>query len=174
MKKVFALVALFALTASMALAQKTGYVDSGKIMDAIPEYKAAQDEIENVSQKWQQDLEAKYKAIEKMYADYQAQEVLMPDDLKQEKQEEIFQAEREAKEYREQKFGYNGELFTLQESKVKPIQDKVFRAVEAVAQRKRFNFIFDKSGETTWMYTDATYDLTDEVMSELGVGDEGR
>ncbi|MEL6589769.1 MAG: OmpH family outer membrane protein, partial [Bacteroidota bacterium] len=98
-----------------------------------------------------------------------AEEVLLPEAVRQERQEEIFQAEREAKEYREEKFGYGGELFRLQESKVQPIQDKVFKAVETVAQRKRFDFIFDKAGEVTWLYTNATYDLTSDVMEELGI-----
>jgi outer membrane protein len=137
-------------------------------MDQIPEYQAAQDEIERISQKWQQDLEQKYQAIEQMYTDYQAQEVLLPEDVRKQKQEAIFQAEREAKEYREQKFGYSGELFTLQESKVKPIQDKVFRAVEKVSQQRRYDLVFDKAGEVTWVYTNATYDLSADVLSELG------
>lgn len=168
MKKVLSLVLILIAATSMSLAQKVAYVDSEFIMSKIPEYKSAQDEIERVSQKWQQELETKYQEIERMYADYQAQEVLLPEDVKQEKQDEIFQAEREAKEYREKKFGYSGELFTLQESKVKPIQDKVFRAVENIAKQKRFDLVFDKAGEVTWLYTNSTYDLSNDVLAELG------
>ena len=72
------------------------------------------------------------------------------------------------REYREKKFGYNGELFTLQESKVKPIQDKVFRAVENVSKQRRFDLVFDKAGEVTWLYTNAIYDLSNDVLEELG------
>ena len=143
------------LFTGVAMAQKTGYVDSNYIMEQIPEYKTAQDEIERVSERWQQELEERYKVIEQMYNDYTAEEVLLPEEVRQERQEEIFQAEREAKEFREQKFGYDGELFRLQESKVKPIQEKVFRAVETVAVRKRFDMVFDKAGEVTWLYTNA-------------------
>jgi outer membrane protein len=162
---------LIATLALGAQAQKIGYVDSNVIMDKLPEYKAAQDEIERISQRWQQELEGKYKAIEQMYSDYQAQEVLLPEDVKRQRQEDIFQAEREAKEFREKKFGYNGELFTLQDSKVKPIQDRVMRAVETVAKRKRVDLVFDKAGEVTWMYTNSLYDLSNDVMAELGLID---
>lgn len=168
MKKLLAFTFVLLAGISVSLAQKVAYIDSEYIMDQIPEYQAAQDEIERISQKWQQDLEQKYQAIEQMYTDYQAQEVLLPEDVRQQKQEAIFQAEREAKEYREQKFGFSGELFTLQESKVKPIQDKVFRAVEKVSQQRRYDLVFDKAGEVTWVYTNATYDLSADVLSEMG------
>ena len=168
MKKMTSLLAVMVFAVA-AFGQKIAYVNSAEIMDLIPEYGQVQDEIERVSEKWQQELEDKYKTIEKMYNDYTAEEVLLPEEIRRERQEEIFEAERQAKEYREQKFGYDGELFTLQESKVKPIQDKVFKAVETVAQRKRFDLVFDKAGEVTWLYTNATYDLTDDVLEELGI-----
>lgn len=168
MKNVFALFIALITVSTLTFAQRTGYVDTEYIMDKIPEYNAAQEEIERVSQKWQEELEAMYQNVEQMYNEYQQGEVLMPEDLRQEKQEDIFSAEREAKEYREKKFGYNGELFALQESKVKPIQEKVFRAVETVAKRKKYDFVYDKAGEVTWLYTNAAYDLSEDVLKELG------
>lgn len=168
-KQLHLIIALSLLSVSTAFAQRVGYVDTQYVLERMDEYTAAQDEIERISEKWQKELEDKYRAIEQMYSEYQAGEVLMPEDMKQEKQEAIFQAEREAKEYREQKFGYEGELFALQESKVQPIQDKVFRAVETVAKQKRYDFIFDKAGEVTWLYTNALYDISELVMEELGM-----
>ncbi len=168
MKKTFALL-LVSLLFGATYAQRVGYVDTEYIMGQMPEYKTVQDEIEQISKKWQSDLEQKYQDIEKMYSDYQAQEVLLPEDVRQQKQSDIFEAERLAKEYREKKFGYSGELFTLQESRVKPIQDRVFKAVERVAKAKRYDFIFDKSGEITWLYTNSVYDITQDVLVELGV-----
>lgn len=170
MKQTFALLIALLVAGSTAVAQKIAYVDTKLIMERIPEYKTAQDEIERISQRWQQELEQKYQAIERMYEEYQAQEVLLPEDVRQQKQDEIFQAEREAKEFREKKFGYNGELFTLQESRVKPIQDRVFRSVEAVAKARRFDFVFDKAGEVTWLYTNALFDLSNDVLTDLGLG----
>ena len=154
---------------SATWAQKIGYIDSDAIMKKIPEYNEAQGQIDRVSQQWQQELEKKYAGIERLYKEYTAHEVLWPDDVKQQKQEAIFKAEREAKEYRESKFGYNGALFTLQESKIKPLQAKVEKAVAAAAKRKQIAMVFDKAGEVVWLYTDARYDLTEAVLKELGI-----
>ncbi len=169
MKKIITVFLLLASISTTLFAQRTGYVDTQSIMEKIPEYTAAQDEIDRISEKWQQELEGMYEDIEEKYKEYQASQVLMPEDARQKSQEEIFALEREAKEYREKKFGYNGELFSLQESKVKPIQDEVFKAVESVSRQKKYDFVFDKAGEVTWLYTNSTYDLTNEVLAELGL-----
>ena len=174
MKKLFLTSLAFLLLLPVLQAQKVAYVDTEYIMEQIPEYQTIQSEIERVSQQWQDELEQKYQDIEKMYRDYQAEEVLLPDDVKQERQDAIFEAERQAKEYREQKFGYNGELFTLQEAKMKPLQDKIFRATENVAKNKRYDLIFDKAGEVTWLYTNAVYDMSEEVLAEMGYGSDNR
>ena len=156
-----------------AFSQKVAYVNTESILSKIPEYQNAQQEIERISQQWEAELEKKYAAIEKMYSDFVAQEVLLPEDVRQERQEAIFAAEREAKEYREKKFGYEGELFQQQETRMNPIQDKVFKAIEQVAKRKRYDFVFDKAGEVTWLYTNAIYDLTPSVLEELDIEVDG-
>jgi outer membrane protein len=133
------IVGLFILTVVLALssqAQKFGYVDTELILSKMDEYKAAKQEIDNLSQKWQKELEDLYAGIEKMYKDYQAEEVLLTDDIKKLRQEDIMGAERKAKEYKEKKFGYDGELYKVQDDKIKPIQDKVYDAVEKVAQER--------------------------------------
>ncbi len=166
----FILISLWAIT--LVSAQRMAYVNTDEILNQIPEYQEAQSEIEEISQQWQQDLERMYQEIERMYEEYQRQEVLLPDDIRQERQDAIFTAEREAKEFKEKKFGYDGELFTLQRAKLEPVQEKVFKAVETVAKRKKYSFIFDKAGEVTWLYTDANYDMSDDVLLELGIGDD--
>lgn len=169
MKKIIIVLLLTISTLPSIFAQRTGYVDTQSIMEKIPEYTAAQDEIDRISEKWQRELESMYENIEEKYKEYQASQVLMPEDARQKEQEQIFQLEREAKEYREKKFGYNGELFSLQEEKVKPIQDEVFKSVESVARQKKYDFVFDKAGEVTWLYTNSIYDLTNDVLTELGI-----
>jgi len=169
MRKLFAITLVLVFSLQLGLAQKIAYVNTEEIMSQIDEYNSIQSEIDRISQSWQKELEDKYQEIEKLYKDFVANEVLWPKDVKDQKQEEIFQKEREAKEFREKKFGYNGELFQLQENRVKPLQDRVFRAVETVAKKKRFDFVFDKAGEVTWLYTNATYDLTQDVLEEMGV-----
>lgn len=150
-------------------AQKIGYVNTEQVLSKIPEYTAAQEEVNRISKQWEADLEAKYKAIEQKYSDYQAQEVLLPADVKKTRQDEIFKLEREAKEYREAKFGYNGELFQLQNTKTKPIQDKVFKAVETVAKAKGLDMVYDKAGDTVWLYVNEKFDITPDVMAQMNV-----
>lgn len=170
MKKYLLAIILSVSAIGYAAAQKVGYVNSKEVMSKMDDYNTAQNDINATSQKWQQELEKMYKRIDEKYKEYQANEVIMPEDVRKDKQDEIFKMEREAKEYREKKFGYNGELFQLQESKIKPIQERVMKAVEVVAGKKRVDFIFDKAaGDVTWLYTNATFDLTAEVQKELGL-----
>jgi outer membrane protein len=169
MKRIFGiLILLGALTAS-AHAQKLGYVDTQYILSKMDEYKAAQQEVDQMSARWQKDLETMHADIEKMYKDYQAEEVLLPEDIKKQRQEDIMAAERKAKEYKEKKFGYDGELYKLQDDKIKPIQDKVFDAVEKVAQERKLDIIFDKAANAGILYSNAAFDRTDDVIIKLGL-----
>ena len=166
------IVGLFILTVVLALssqAQKFGYVDTELILSKMDEYKAAKQEIDNLSQKWQKELEDLYAGIEKMYKDYQAEEVLLTDDIKKLRQEDIMAAERKAKEYKEKKFGYDGELYKVQDDKIKPIQDKVYDAVEKVAQERKLDIILDKAANSGILYSNAAFDRTDDVVIKLGI-----
>jgi outer membrane protein len=150
-------------------AQKLGYVDTKFILGQMEDYQSVQAEIDGLSAKWQKELEEMYAVIEKMYDDYRAEEVLLTDDVKKQRQEDIFEQERKAKEYKKQKFGYDGELYKVQDEKVKPIQDKVFEAVETVAKERKLDIIFDKSANAGMLYTNAAFDRTDDVMVKLGI-----
>lgn len=169
MKKLIGVFLFTILAASFTHAQKFGYVDTQFILDQMEEYKAAQQEVESLSQKWQSELEEMYAAIEKMYRDYQAEEVLLSDDVKKTRQEAIFAAERKAKEYKKEKFGYDGELYKVQDEKVKPVQDKVYAAIEEMAKERKLDIVLDKAGNTGILYTNALFDRTDDVMKKLGL-----
>jgi outer membrane protein len=172
MKRTIALGLLIGALLTSVWGQKVGYVNTDLIMNKMKEYKEAQTEIDRFSTEWQSQLEEYYAEVERLYTEYTAIEVLLEEDDKEAKQAGIFAKERQAKEYREEKFGYNGALFRLQEAKVRPIQDKVISAVKVVAKRKKFAMVYDKAGESTWLYTDPAYDLSDEVSEELGLNDE--
>lgn len=172
MKKTIVLGLLIGALFTSVWGQKVGYVNTDVIMNKMEEYKEAQKEIDRFSAEWQSKLEELYAEVERLYTEYTAIEVLLEEDDKEAKQAEIFAKEREAKEYREEKFGYNGALFRLQEAKVRPIQDKVISAVKTVAKRKKFAMVYDKAGETTWLFTDPAYDLSDDVSEELGLNEE--
>jgi outer membrane protein len=169
MKRLFSILVLLLALGLGGQAQKLGYVDTQFILSKMEEYNAAKQEIDNLSQKWQKELEGMYADIEKMYKDYQAEEVLLPDDIKKQRQEDIMAAERKAKEFKERKFGYDGELYKVQDDKIKPIQDKVYDAVEKVAVEKRLDIILDKASNSGILYSNAAFDRTDDVIIKLGI-----
>lgn len=169
MKRIISMLFLaFCLTGYLQ-AQKSGYVDTKFILSQMEEYTSAQEEVDALSQKWQRELEEMYTGIETMYKNYQAEEVLLTDDVRKQRQEDIFEAERKAKEYKQSKFGYDGELYKVQDEKIKPIQDKVYNAIEEVAKERRLDFMWDKSANAGLLYTNAAFDRTDDVMVKLGL-----
>ncbi|MCS7074805.1 MAG: OmpH family outer membrane protein [Bacteroidia bacterium] len=170
MKQILSLVLIFGLITLNAFSQKTGYVDTKYILEKIPEYQAAEKELETLSQQWQKEIDDLYRKVEKMYKDYQAEEVLLTKDVKQQRQDAIMKEEQKAKELQKKRFGYNGDLFKQREEKVKPIQDRVFEAIEAVSKENRLNFVFDKSGSVALLYADPSFDYSDKVLQKLNIG----
>lgn len=170
MKKLVAIFLVsFSFFTGAVQAQKFAYVDTQYILEQMEEYTSAQQEIENLSQRWQKELEEMHARIEQMYRDYQAEEVLLSEDVKKQRQEAIFAEERKAKEFKKEKFGYEGELYKVQDEKIKPVQDKIFTVVEEMAKERRLDVIFDKSGNSGMLYTNAVFDKTDEVITRLGI-----
>jgi len=166
---VFAACSFFGL--NFVHAQKFGYVDSEFILSKMPEYKKAQDEIEQLSTAWQKDVEEMQKKVESLYTSYQAEQVLLTEEMRQERMDEIAKKEKELKEFQRKVFGFEGLFFLKKQELIKPLQDKVFDAIEKVAKANRLAIIFDKSGELVMMYTDPRHDYTDFVLEELGLGD---
>lgn len=151
-----------------AMAQKMGYVDTEYILQNIPEYQDAQNEIEEYSKQWQQEIETKYGEVDKMYKDYQADAVLLPEDLRQKREQEIIDFEQEIKVLQNQYFGTDGELFQKRQELIKPIQEKIFNAIEEIANTKNYGFIFDKASGPVIMYVDSKYDISDDVLDQIG------
>jgi outer membrane protein len=149
MKKLIAsmLMLVGVLTSSQLLAQKYAYIDSKYILENISEYKAAQQQLDQLSVAWQKDIESKYAIIDKLYQDYQAEQILLTEDMKRKRETEITNKEKEVKEFQKQKFGYEGELFKKKQELVKPIQDKIYNAVKKLATDQSYAVIFDKSGD---------------------------
>ncbi|NOT75274.1 MAG: OmpH family outer membrane protein [Cyclobacteriaceae bacterium] len=170
--KVFATVAVILLFGlNFAEAQKFGYIDTNFILSKMPEYAKAQSEIDQLSSGWQKEVEDMSKNVEALYSSLKAEEVLLTDEMKAERLEAIHKKEADLKEYQRKVFGFGGLLFLKKQELVKPLQDKVFDAVEKVAKQNRLAIIFDKSGELVMIYTDPRHDYTDFVLEELGLGD---
>jgi outer membrane protein len=149
-------------------AAKFGYVDSDYILSQIPEYKAAQSELDKTSIQWQKEMEAKFADIDKLYKAYQADAILLTEDMKKKRENEIINKETEAKDLQKQRFGVDGELFKKRQELVKPVQDKVYNAIKVVAEKKALGYILDKSGQISILYANSKYDISDDVLIYLG------
>ena len=158
----------------MLTAQKIGYVDTEYILGQIPEYKAAQSELDKTSVQWQKEVEAKYTEIDKMYKAYQAEQILLTEEMKKKREADIVNKEKEAKDIQKQHFGVDGDLFKKRQELVKPIQDKVYNAVKSVAEKGGYSIIFDKSSDLTMLFTSAKLDKSDAVLDLLGYGSNAK
>jgi len=167
MKRTVLTIIAIAFTLS-TYAQRFGYVDSNYILESIPEYQQKQNELDEISVQWQQEIEAMYAEIDRMYKDYQAEQILLTDDMKRKREDQIIEKEKEAKEKQKQRFGYQGDLFQKRQQFTKPIQDKVYAAIKELADARGYAVIFDKAGSLTMLYTAAKYDLSEDVLDELG------
>jgi len=160
---------LFMLSSNVANAQKFAYVDSEYILAQMPSYKSAQKQLDELSKEWQQEVDAMFDEIDKLYKQYQAEKVLLTKDMQTKRENEIIEKERAAKKYQNDKFGYEGELFKKRAELIKPIQDKVYKAINKVAKSNGLDFIFDKSGDMLMLVSNPKYDRSGEVLEELGV-----
>lgn len=156
------------LISGAASAQKYAFIDSQYILDNISEYKAAQQQLDQLSISWQKEIESKYAVIDKLYKDYQAEQILLTEEMRRKREMEITNKEKEVKEYQKQKFGYEGELFKKKQELVKPIQDKIYNAVKKLATEQSYAVIFDKSGDLVMLYTNPKYDKSDDILQAMG------
>jgi outer membrane protein len=149
-------------------AQKFAFIDSDYILKNIPAFNAAQDQLDQLSKQYQKELETMYAEIEKMYKDFQAESVLLSEDMKRKREDVIITKEKDYKELQKKYFGPNGELFKKRQALVKPIQDDIFAAVQDITNEGAYAVIFDKSGSSTLFSTNPKFDLSDQVLQKLG------
>ena len=152
-------------------AQRFGYIDTDYVLNKMPEYAKAQDEINQLSEAWEKDVQEMSAKIESMYSALQAEQVLLTEVMKKERMEAIHTEETKLKEYQKKVFGFGGLLFLKKQELIKPVQDKVWDAVDKVAKKNNLAIIFDKASQLVMIYTDPRYDYTDFVLDELGLGD---
>ncbi len=168
MKRIASILSILLLATGMGLAQKYAFVDTEYILDRIPAYKAAQDQLDKMAQDWQEEVETMYGGIEKMYQDFQAEKVLLTEEMKTKKEEEIITREKEVKDLQQKYFGRDGNLFDKRQELIKPIQDEVYRAVKEIASEGNYAVIFDTASGANMLYTNPKYDKSDEVLEKLG------
>ena len=150
-------------------AQRYAVIDSKYILEKLPEYNAAQLKLDQFSAQWQQEIDKKSSDLDKMYKDYDAEQVMLSDELKKKREDELFNKEKELKDLQKKRYGYEGDIFKKRQELIKPIQDKVYNAVQRLAVAKLYDFILDKSEGITVIFADPKLDRSDDVLKELGV-----
>ncbi len=157
-----------------ATAQRYAYVDTEYILKNLASYDDAQKELDRLSKQWQNEIEQRYESIDRLYKAYQAEKVLLTEEMRKEREDEIVRKEQEAKDYQRQKFGVDGDLFSKRQELIQPIQDDIYDAIKEVAQGGGFSVIFDKANQSNILYADPRYDKSDRVLSRLGISAKDR
>ncbi len=168
MKKIlFVAFCAFALTLT-ASAQRYAVLDTKFILDKLPEYKEAQKKLDQFSENWQKELDALQNSLDKMYRDFDAEQVMLSDELKKKREVELFNKEKELRDLQRQRFGFEGDLFKKRQELIKPVQDKVYNAIQKLAVEKGYDFILDKSEGITVIFADPKLDRSEDVLKMLG------
>jgi outer membrane protein len=169
MKKIFVSLFLLAGFALTSVAQRYAIIDTRYILDKLPEYRDAQKTLDATANMWQKEIDGKQEQLNKMYRDFEAEQVMLTDELKKKREDELFNKEKEVRDLQKKRFGYEGDLFKERQKLVKPIQDKVYTAVQRLAVARTYDFILDKSEGITVIFADPKLDKSEDVLKELGV-----
>ncbi|MEM6316355.1 MAG: OmpH family outer membrane protein [Bacteroidota bacterium] len=168
MKKYFlSLAVLLFVGITAANAQRIAVVDISKVMESLPEYQQAQKELDRVAATWRQEVAKEYDVIKSMYNKYQAEEVLLSDEVRKQRQEEIVNKETSVREMQKQRFGPEGALFKRRKALVQPIQDKVYSVIEDYANSKDYDFILDKGSATGLLFVNGQFDKTEDIIDRV-------
>ena len=168
MKKIVLMTVLVFAFAIHASAQKYALVDMEYILKNIPSYEMANEQLNQVSQRWQKEVEEKAQQAEQLYKDYQSNMVFLTEDMKTKKEEEILAKEKEVNELRRNYFGPEGELFKKRESLMKPIQDDIYNAVKKISEEKGYMMILDRASSSSIIFASPRIDISNEVLAKLG------
>lgn len=155
-------------------AQKFAYVDTDYILNNIPEFNQAQDKLDEISKEWQAEIEGIYAEVDKMYRDYQSQEVLLTDEMKKKREDAIIAKEKSAKDLQKKRFGPDGDLYTKRQELIKPLQDKVYDAIQQLAANSKYAVIFDSSSDLIMLYANPNLDKSDKILENMGYMGKGK
>jgi outer membrane protein len=171
MKKVLIIACSMFCIALAANAQAIKYavIDTRYILDKMPEYKTAQIRLDEIAADWQKEIDSLQTALDKMYKDYEAEQVMLSEELRKKREEQLFQKEKSLRDLQRRRFGFEGDLFKKRQELIKPVQDRVYNAVQKLATSRSYDFILDKSEGITVIFADPKLDKSEEVLRELGV-----
>ena len=169
MKKILLVLCSIFIFLMGAVAQRYAIVDTKYILDKIPDYKEAQKKLDQFSEQWQKEIDTKQGELDRMYRNFEAEQVLLSDELKKKREDELFVREKELRDLQRRRFGFEGDLFKRRQDLVKPIQDRVYNAIQKIAVNRQYDFILDKSEGITIIFADPKLDRSEDVLRELGV-----
>lgn len=169
MQKIIIAILCFVLFSFSVSAQRYAVIDSKFILEKIPDYKDAQGKLDQLSALWQQEIDQKQTALDKLNKDYEAEQIMLPDNLKKKREDEIFNKEKELRDLQKKRFGFEGDLFKKRQEFIKPIQDKIYNAIQKLAIEKQYDFILDKSEGITIIFADPKLDKSEEVLRNMGI-----
>jgi outer membrane protein len=169
MKKLLFIALTVLATSFTASAQRYAIIDTKYILDKVPAYKEADKKLADIAQGWQKEIDTKQAELDQMYKNFDAEQYMLSDELKKKREDQLFNKEKEVRELQKKRFGYEGDLFKERQKLVKPVQDKVYNAVQKMAVNRGYDFILDKSEGITVIFADPKLDKSDEVLRELGI-----
>jgi outer membrane protein len=153
----------------LGFSQKYAIIDTRYILDKMPDYKTAQKQLDDIAANWQKDIDSKQAELDNMYKSFEAEQVMLSDELKKKREDQLFNKEKELRDLQRKRFGFEGDLFKKRQELVKPIQDKVYNAVQKMAGLRGYDFVLDKSEGITIIFADPKLDKSEDVLKELGV-----
>lgn len=168
MKKLFFLICLLGI-GTLGFSQRYAIIDTKYILDKLPEYKDAQKKLDDVAAEWQKEIDAQQQELDRMYKDFEAEQVMLSDELKKKREDQLFVKEKTLRDLQRKRFGFEGDLFKRRGELIKPVQDKVYNAVQKLAAARGYDFILDKSEGITVIFADPKLEKSEDVLRELGV-----
>ena len=168
MKKIFFIACILSV-AFAAQAQRYAIIDTKYILDKMPDYKLAQKNLDDVAANWQKEIDVLQQELDRMYKDYDAEQVMLSEELRKKREDQLFVKEKNLRDLQRTRFGFEGDLFKRRQELIKPIQDKVYNAVQKLAVQRGYDFILDKSEGITVIFADPKLEKSEDVLRELGV-----
>lgn len=169
MKKILASILVLVISATAALAQRYAIIDTRYILDKMPEYAEAKKKLDATANMWQKEIDNKQAELDNMYRNFEAEKVMLSAELIKKREDELFNKEKEVRDLQKKRFGFEGDLFAERQKLIKPIQDRVYTAVQKLAVARSYDFILDKSEGITVIFADPKLDRSEDVLRELGV-----
>jgi outer membrane protein len=170
MKKLL-FVALMVLGTAVGVSAQQRYavIDTKYILERIPAYKEADAKLKLVGEQWQKEIDDLQAQLDKMYKNYESEQFMLTEALKKKREDELFEKEKQVRDLQKKRFGYEGDLFKERQRLIKPVQDKVYDAIQKIATSRSYDFVLDKSEGITIIFADPKLDKSDDVLKELGI-----